>query len=176
MFENPSSGGLYVEPGRYVAKVVKLEPQPPSSQFPEAGPGIKWVFNLQDAATKAVIQDDRGFPGEFWQFSSAKMTPNAKARKWAQALLGRQIDSTDTGESLGIELLGKKALALIGENEKGRTAILSMTALGATAPARQPVGAVAGKTAAKTEEPPPLSDAESDALAAAVDTASDDEF
>lgn len=179
MFENPSSGGLYVEPGRYIAKVVKLEPTPPTPQFPEAGPGIKWVFNLQDAQTKNVVQDDRGFPGEFWQFSSAKMTPNAKARKWATALLGREIDlKTDTGESIGVELLGKKALALIGENDKGRTAILSLSALPKAngtaapkaAPAREPAAVGASVAAAETTPE------ESDAIAATIDSAPDDEF
>lgn len=181
MFENPSSGGLYVEPGRYIVKVVKLDPMPASPQFPEAGPGIKWIFNLQDAATKVVVQDDRGFPGEFWQFSSAKMTPNAKARKWAGALLGRAIDNNDTGESLAIEVLGKKALALIGENDKGRTAILSLSPIapanGAAvkaAPAPKPEPVAVG--AAASADPGPLSDSDAEAIAAKVDAAPDDEF
>lgn len=125
MFDNPSSGGLYVEDGRYVVKVKALEPTPAKDDLP---PGVKWIFTLTDMNGE-VIEDDKGFAAEMWQFSSKRLSPRAKARKWAEALLGRPINDADTGETLAEDLRGKRAVALIGQNDKERTTILSMTPL-----------------------------------------------
>jgi hypothetical protein len=130
MFENPSSGGgTFIEDGRYLVKVKRLEPVEDNG----FGPGVKWVFNLATTDGE-LVKDERGFDAELWQFSSRKMSKGAKtakARAWAEALLGRELSDDETGDGLAELLIGKKALALIGQNEKERSTILKMTPIAA---------------------------------------------
>lgn len=159
MFQNPSeSAGIDIDPGKYYVKVAKLEPV--SGQF---GDQVKWTFELATLDGQ-VILTDRGFNAEFWQWSSPKITRGgkkpSKAYSWGEALLPGVEIMDLTGEEFASMVVGKKAVALIGPNDSGRTAILSLS----------PVPAKGGKTAAKTAPPPePPDDAdliEADAIEA----------
>lgn len=160
-FDKPSAGGAIfdVEDGRYLVKVAALE----DTEAGEFGPGIKWVLNVA-TTDRQMLKDERGFNAELWQFSSAKMTPRAKGRKWAEAFLNRELDEdTDDGSALMKELVGKWAVALLAHNEKERIAIVTLSPLkAAKEPVREPVGAGAKapgapskRTAASTPDEPP---------------------
>lgn len=123
MFENPSEGFQAVDPGRYIVRVVGLDP----TEHVEYGPGIKWRFNLAEQATGTPIYQADGSMYELWQTTSTKLSPRSRARPWVEALLGRDLADGDTGPALAQEVIGKKALALVGPNDKGYTSILSMS-------------------------------------------------
>lgn len=152
-FEKPSAGGsvFEVEDGRYLLKVADLE----DTEAGEFGPGIKWVLNVA-TMDRQMIKDDRGFDASFWQFSSAKLTPRAKGRKWVEAFLGRELDETaDDGPALMKELKGKWAIGLLAHNDKDRVAIVTVSPLKSTAAA--PTQATATKApapSAAVSEPP----------------------
>ena len=161
-FQKPSAGGsvFECEDGRYLLRVDSLEDMPDG----EFGPGIKWVLNVADATTKEFLLDERGFKAELWQFSSAKLTPRAKGRKWVEAFLGRTLDEeNDDGDQIMADLLGKWAIAILAHNDKDRIAIVTVSPLkkGAAAPAtkdpatRQPVGAGAPARAPARQQGPP---------------------
>lgn len=124
MFNDPAQSSSFLEPGKYLGKVVELEQTQPSLQHPEWGAGIKWVFNLAESAgagkwARVMKKDDAGQPTDepysFWQFSSAKLTPGSKARPWVEALLGRKlVEGQDKGADLAEQLIGKKAILMIG--------------------------------------------------------------
>ncbi len=166
-FDKPSQGGsiLECEDGRYLVKVKSLD----DTESAEYGPGIKWTLNVA-TTDKQMLKDERGFDAELWQFSSTKLTPRAKARKWTEAFLGREIDDdSDDGPTLMTELLGKWAIAILAHNDKDRVSIVTLSPLkaAAKAPAKEPVlaGVRSSGAASSPDEPP-------DELLA-VDTASE---
>jgi hypothetical protein len=119
MFNDPTDtvGGL--EDGKYIAKIVGLDETPPSPQHPEWGAGIKWRMHVADAATPTSPKFDQdGQPFEFWQFTSAKLTPRARARGWVEAFLNRQLTPEDKGAALAEELVGKKAIIMVGPKRR----------------------------------------------------------
>ena len=155
MFDNPrDADGGFLEDGKYIVKVARLEQTPASQAHPEWGAGIKWYFHVADAATPG--QPKYGPEGdlfELWQFTSAKLTPRARARGWVEALLNRQLTPQDTGEAISREVVGKKAVIMIGPKRRDDGtiqygAILSMSPYtepaktGAKAPARSAAVAV----------------------------------
>jgi hypothetical protein len=140
----PSSGGMDIDPGRYIVKVVRLEP----GKDGEFGPTIRWVFNLATPDTKLVISAPSGEPYELFQFTSVKVGQKSTSRPWIEALLDRPLNDGESGSELARAVIGKKAVALIGQNERGYTAVLQMSPLSTLAkskPAPQlvPVGAAA---------------------------------
>lgn len=124
MFNDPAASSAFLEPGKYLGKVVELEETPPSLQHPEWGAGIKWIWNLAEQGANGAwvlkTQTDAAgqptdVPYPFWQFSSAKLTPGSKARPWIEALLGRKlIDGQDKGADLAAQIIGAKAILMIG--------------------------------------------------------------
>ncbi|HEX7024609.1 MAG TPA: hypothetical protein VF187_07310 [Gemmatimonadales bacterium] len=135
MFEDATAGTPVVDPGQYLAKVVRLE----EGETGEFGPSIKWVFNLADAKTREPMYDEQGELFEFYAYSSTKMGPRAKARQWAEALLGREIQNGESGAEIAEAVVGRTALVLIGNNEKEFSRILQMAPAkgnGAKAPAK----------------------------------------
>lgn len=124
MFNDPAESSAFLEPGKYLGKVVALEQTPPSAQHPEWGAGIKWIWNLAEPLPggkwQVVMKKDQqgqatDEPYPFWQFSSAKLTPGSKARPWVEALLGRRlVEGQDKGADLAEQLIGKKAVLMIG--------------------------------------------------------------
>lgn len=137
VFENPSQGYQEVDAGKYVLKINKLRPCDPG-QF---GPMIEWVFNLAFEGSTTPIYSQDGKPAEMRQRTGTSLTPKAKARKWAEAFLDRDLGDDDSGPGIARELVGKKAIGIIGPNDKGYSTILQIMPMRATK-------AAAGKSAA----------------------------
>ena len=143
VFDDVSSGGLDVEPGRYLVRVERLEP----TEHAEFGPGLRWVLTLDSLATQPptpLYQTD-GTRFELWQTTSRKLTPRAKARRWLEAFLDRDLQERESGAELAQAVLGRRGVALIGPNERGYPTILQLapyleTTITPSAP--EPVGAV----------------------------------
>ncbi len=141
VFDDVRPGGSPLEDGRYILKIVKLEPAD-SGQF---GPSIKWIFNVADAASKAIIRDGQGEPYELYQFSNTKLTTGTKGYVWACAFLNREVQVGESGAQIARDLLGTKAIAIIGPNPKTmRTCILSIKPFNAAAAAPPPAPAPVG--------------------------------
>ncbi len=170
-FDKPSAGGsvFETEDGRYLLKVADLE----DTESGEYGPGIKWVLNVA-TMDRQMIKDERGFDAQFWQFSSAKLTPRAKGRKWVEAFLGRELDETnDDGPALMKELKGKWAIGLLAHNDKDRVAIVTLSPL--KTGAKQPVGA-ASKSNGTQATVPVMPDDPADDVLAEIDADADIPF
>lgn len=84
-----------VEPGKYIATCTAIEDAPDKG----FGPGVKWVFKLVDPATNQTVRNSNGFDLEFWQFTSTKMGPKARARPIIEALLGRTLENGEIPNS-----------------------------------------------------------------------------
>lgn len=141
MFENPSEGGSFIDPGRYVIKIVKLEPQPPSDQHPDWKPSVRVYLNLATYPDMKLKMDPTNpdQPYEWWQYLSVAMGRGTKTRQKVEAFLGRPlVEGVDTGEAIATALIGAKAIAMVGPNDKGKDAIL-----GALQPYKQPAKAPA---------------------------------
>lgn len=151
-FANPSTAsGLDLDPGKYYVKVVKLE-DADGSQY---GPQMLWKFEVA-TLDGVVLEDDRGFKAEFWQWSSPKISTGgkrpSKAYEWGAALMPGVDIMELTGEEFATMVINKKAVALIGPNENGNVRILNLSPIqtknGAKAQAN-------GKPAAAKPEAPP---------------------
>ncbi len=133
-----AGGGLDIEPGRYIAKLLRFEAME-DGQF---GPRRKWLFALAHADSGQALYDTDGNLIEFAEFTSLKLGKKARARMLFEGLLGREIMDGEDGRAIAKDCIGKKALALIGPNENQWTCILSLqpytgngTAKAAAAPA-----------------------------------------
>lgn len=122
LFDDPKGTFETVEPGKYLAKLDRIERMSDG----EFGPRRKWVFHLADPATGTVIYRADGERHEFPVVTSTKLGPKATARMLAQGLLGRELTDDDTGAALASEILGKRAIALIGPNGNNWVTILSL--------------------------------------------------
>jgi hypothetical protein len=142
VFEDPrDDSGSFIDPGRYVIKIVKLEPQPPSDLHPDWKPSVRVILNLATYPGMDLKRDSQGEPYEWWQYLSVAMGKGTKTRQKVEAFLGRElVEGQDTGAAIAEALIGAKAIAMIGPNEKGKDAIL-----GALQPFKAP--AKAGKAA-----------------------------
>lgn len=134
-FDDVRADSSPLEDGRYLLKVVRLE----AAEEGQFGPSIRWVFNVADAATKALMRDSIGDPYEFHQYSSTKLTPKSKAYPWIQAFLGRDITVGESGAEIARSLVNTKAIAMIGPKDPGgRPVILSIKPFSLTAVAAPP--------------------------------------
>lgn len=100
------------EPGVYTAKLKELETAESSivdEKTGQKGLYMKWTFELlDDEYTGQTLRAN----------SSMNFGPSAKARKWAEGLLGRKIES---GESIEEDdLLGKRADLMVTLKETDR--------------------------------------------------------
>lgn len=140
MFNDPtSSGGSFIEPGRYVIKIVKLEPQPPSDLHPDWAPSVRMILNLATYPDMKLKMDPQNEtqPYEWWQYLSVVMSKGTQTRQKVEAFLGRElVEGQDTGAAIGEALLGAKAIAMVGPNKNGKDAIL-----GALQPYKEPAKA-----------------------------------
>ncbi len=109
-----SGEGPRLEPGQYVLTVTSIEPAEGGNQA--FGPSVKWTFAVADVATPDDLKaDDNGGDYEFWAFTSIKMSPQARARQWTEALVGRQLAD---GEKIDpSSLIGKRMQALVIHEE-----------------------------------------------------------
>lgn len=123
-----ASGGGFVQEGRYILKVVKLEKVP--SQTEGYSDQIKWYFHLVDCTTGKRIDRD-GVPYEWHQWSSVKISTHPKnlTRPWIEAFLDLKIADLADAEMSGLadRLLGAKAEAMLGiPTGKERLGILTI--------------------------------------------------
>lgn len=89
------------EPGKYIVRCIDIEDAPDKG----FGPGVKWIFELTDAHTGEVWQND------LWQFTSIKMGPKAKARPIIEALLGRPLEVREQPDAR--DLINRKMIAMV---------------------------------------------------------------
>lgn len=109
---------------KYIVELLDLSEA--QSQWPDAKDGdisLTWKYRLFDMQTgAAVIDNNNGFAYELWQFSNDKTYRNvksgkaAKAREWAEALVGKgELTDDQINEMIdagfGQALKGKRALA-----------------------------------------------------------------
>lgn len=129
-FGNVTDGGgsMPKMEGSYILEVLRIEDME-DGQF---GARMRWVFEaVEDDGT--VVSWPDGEPFEWFQQSGATLGPRSTARKWAEALLGRELRAGEEGEAVTEQLIGRKARALIDNNEAGFARIVGLTALRAKA-------------------------------------------
>lgn len=139
LLDDVPSGGSNIEPGVYLVKLARIE-RAPDGQF---GKRIAWIFNLADSKARTPIFDADGSLLEFRHTTSAKLGPKAKAREFAEALLGRELVIGEPGAAVAKECIGKTAQAVIAPNEREWTEITRMTPL-KVKPEPVAVGAASG--------------------------------
>jgi hypothetical protein len=101
-----------LEEGTYILTVVDIA-DGEANQF---GDSLKWIFHVANPASpEEPILGTDGKPYEYWQFSSPKMTPRAKARRWVEALLGRPLDAGTRPNPTA--LLGRRMVATVVHEE-----------------------------------------------------------
>jgi hypothetical protein len=88
--------------GIYAVRLVAVE-----ARESDGGVYLRWLFEVEDAefggATLSAV-------------SSARLTPKAKARQWAEVFLGRKLER---GEEIDFdELIGRRALASVIATER----------------------------------------------------------
>lgn len=111
-----TAGGIDIEDGEYEATLLSIEEKAPTANSPDNNPWLLWTFTVQDG------EDDV----EMTQSTSMKFTPRANARKWAQALEGREFAE---GEEVDIEALPPKDCRVVIErNERGFAKIVNVLA------------------------------------------------
>lgn len=139
---------------RFIFVCLSIDEQPPyappgEAPKPGARPGIKWTFGLYYPSTGEpfTFQDE---PYEWFQSTTANMQRGARAREYAEALLGRELSE---GEEINpIDLIGKRALGMviheISRNDKTKKVakLVAPEPLKETVAAR-PAGRSAGGTA-----------------------------
>lgn len=130
-----AGGGLDIEPGRYIAKLLRFEAME-DGQF---GPRRKWLFALAHSDSGQALYDTAGNLIEFAEFTSVKLGKKARARMLFEGLLGRELGDGEDGRAIAKECIGKKALALIGPNENQWTCILSLQPYTGNGKTREPI-------------------------------------
>lgn len=148
---------------KYIVELMDLLEGP--SQWSDAKEGdmsLTWKYRMFDQGSgAAVIDDNNGFAYELWQFSNDKTYRNvktgkaAKAREWAEALVGREMTDDEINEMIDAgfaqALKGKRALADVEwyTTTKGyeRLKIIRLR------PYKEKVGAAAATKAAPAEDP-----------------------
>lgn len=125
---NPSVAAFHVEEGRYRVKLTDLVDTDPPTDHLDWGPRLRWFFNIYDSDGDPVLTED-GEQGQICPITGTSTGPKSKARPWIEALLGRAIENGDTGEEMQDEIIGKEGWALISDNEKGYSQILSISPL-----------------------------------------------
>lgn len=108
--------------GTYVLTVLRVE-DGGEGQF---GPRMRWVFSCTDEDGDNVTWDD-GTPFELWQSTGTSLGPKGKARKWAEAVLQRELVNGENGDEIVRQMVGKRVRALIQTNEAGYAGIVGMT-------------------------------------------------
>lgn len=168
----PSEGSAYienVEPGRYLAKLVRFEDEG-VSQFAKPGDPnpphrIRWVFNLAHPDSNSPLMTDEAEPFELFAWSNSAVGAKSTARPWFEALLNRPLEIGEGGSQLANAVIGKVAWAMIdrvidpgeqGETPRVKLKLLSLSpyvkgqkpgtakAPPAAQKAPEPVGAAAG--------------------------------
>jgi hypothetical protein len=121
-----SRGGVNIDDGTYGATVLGIEEASPTPNSPAGDkPWLKWTFSVDDGSTEGV---------EMTAASSLKFGPKSKARLWAEALLGRKLD---TGEEFDTDsLLPRDCIVVIRRDEKDFAKITDVLPLPKEKPAK----------------------------------------
>jgi hypothetical protein len=102
-----SRGGVEIDDGTYPATVLGIEETDPTPNSPSDKPWLKWTFAVDDGSAEGV---------EMTAASSTRFGPKSKARLWAEALLGRKLE---TGEQLDTDqLLPRDCIIVVRRDEK----------------------------------------------------------
>ena len=115
-FQDPTeSNNPEIPDGNYILQCAGIEEDEPG----QYGPRMKWIFLLWDQQTGAQITWEDGNAYEWWVRTSQSLGSKANARKYAEALLARELVEGDTGAAVAQACIGKNALATIAENDGG---------------------------------------------------------
>jgi len=68
-----------------------------------------------------------GRPAETDALSSQKMGPRAKARRWLEAHLQRELEEGEDPVRFQAEVVGTRVMGMFGPNEAGKTTLLQVT-------------------------------------------------
>ena len=113
-----------IEPGTYTVTVLRIEDMEPG----QYGERMRWVLSLADEDGEPVTWDS-GDVFEWFQQTGTTLGPKSTARKWADALMGRDLREGDDGDDVADALIGKSARALIDIGETGYARIVGLTPL-----------------------------------------------
>ena len=111
-----------IEPGTYTVEVIGIEEMEPG----QYGERMRWVLGLTDEDGE-IIAWQNGEPYAWWQQTGTTLGPRSTARKYADALLGRELRDGEDGDDILEELIGRTARALIEIGESGYPRIAAMT-------------------------------------------------
>ena len=87
---------------------------------------MRWVLGLTDEDGE-IIAWPNGEQYEWWQQTGTTLGPRSTARKYSDALLGRELRDGEDGDAILEELIGRTARALIEIGESGYPRIAAMT-------------------------------------------------
>ena len=111
-----------IEPGTYTVEVLGIEDMEPG----QYGERMRWVLGLTDEDGE-IITWENGDRYEWWQQTGTTLGPRSTARKYADALLARDLRDGEEGDAILEELVGRTARALIEIGESGYPRIAAMT-------------------------------------------------
>lgn len=131
MFARPKTTS-YVAPAepisvddKYLVKLVAITDEGISSYADPAKPdpehSLLWTFRMAKMDRTPILNID-GDPYEFSDWSSNKTgkskTKTAKAREWAEALMGRSLENSEIDDELPVKLQEKVAVCLFFEQDR----------------------------------------------------------
>lgn len=122
LLPNASSGDFEApDPGNYRGVFLGIEPFEGGTG--EFGPSVLFSFEVCDLISGEPTLGESGNQIIGDGVASAKMTPNAKARKWLTALVNREVEDGEDSDTLVAEAIGKTAmLTYVLKGEKVRLA------------------------------------------------------
>lgn len=131
MFSKPKTNS-YVAPAeeidvteRYLVKLSEIKDEGVSkfADAADADPAhnLRWTFRVAHLDRTPILDID-GAPWEHGDYTSNRTgkskTKTAKARLWAEALMGRQLEDAEIDDSLPVALREKVAVCLFEEIER----------------------------------------------------------
>jgi hypothetical protein len=108
-----TSGGVDIPDGSYNATVLSIEEAEPTPNSKSDKPWLRWRFVVDDGTSEGV---------EMLGASSTRFGPKSKGRLWAEALLGRKME---TGEQFDPDkVLPRDCVVVIQRDEQDFARIL----------------------------------------------------
>lgn len=112
-------------------KLARLE----ATNHDEYGPGVKWVFNVADGASKGVYRNQDGSYYEFFQTTGTKINVpkdglGSKAYRMASALLGRPVQAGESANAIAAQIIGRYFEPLLALNKNGNLGVASAATIG----------------------------------------------
>lgn len=184
MFQAPSRTTTYTAPAedidineRYLFKLAKLEDEG-VSKFADPAKGetfhnIRWHYRVALASDPSKpILDTEGKPWEHVEWTTSKTGKNpksgvaAKARLWAEALIGHALEDDEIDDGLSDRILNKVASGLFEEKELTNQSgeVYTRLRIMRLSPLKTKAGAAPAPTPVPTPTPAPVAAAASDDL------------